>query len=1483
MFKRKLVLLFSIALFFLIIPSAFGADNATDSPLSDGNNEFYFDVNATTDHGAGTADDPYRELRDARILDNSVIHLKNGEYNLTPLNTHSNISFIGQDAHKTVINGGGASMVVNTRLVLANVTICNLNILNQADLFATNTIFTNSSAIKSGSQDSFGGAIHCVNGLHNAYLTNCTFTNNQAKFGGAIYLNGGILEITDCVFINNLAYGYGGAIAADSSSAQNSRVIIKKSRFTGDYSIGNAGGAVYLKSAQFTGEDINVSSCSATFGAAFTLLKTSTKIINLNACANTAMYDGGVIYQLYGDLNVTGSQFANNSAKNGGAIFINNADSCIIENNLFSNNSASYLAGAICSISNKNIKINSTYQNNTALEHDDLFNQSELLFTLTDDDYGLYTVSVSDSTLPKSYSSIEQGYVTPAKNQLTGGNCWAFAIISTLESSIIKASGQNLDLSEENMKNVASLYSPYGWKMETNRGGYMDMGMGYLLGWLGPVLENEDAYSTSTALSPVMDTLMHVQNVLFLKKSGDDDLDSIKRAIMDYGAVFSGIFMIATYSSQVNEYVQCYRGNLPGDHAVSLVGWDDDFYIPGAPGKGAWIAKNSWGEDWGRDGCFYVSYYDTSCPKVGDYAGATAFILNDTIRFDRNYQYDIAKTDYFFNTTKTVWYKNRFSSTGDEYLAAVSTYFEKPSDYTYSVYVNGNLKATKSSKSPSGYYTFNLDECIALNAGDEFEVVFKITVDGDAGVPISEIISLNNYCYRENISYISYDGRNWKDLYNLTWEYPDHIYASQVACIKAFTVLDPINTTLTLGYGSSGYLIAAYVLNQWGYPVNSGIVTFTIGNETYTVDVVNGIAEHPMVPKNCNVSAKFTAVGYLPSNCSCEMHCPLVNTNITLNVTGRYNPINVTANVSDENGLPVRFGTVVFDIGGERYMADVAEGIARLENVNVASLNANIKAYYSDIFYYNSSSVAKSVEISRMDTRIYLNITSNDVNNPVLIAAHVEDIDGNPVNRGYVFFVVSEDVFNVEVVDGVACLNHTFTEIGKNRIFAGYVDEYLYNSSVCNETLNVSKMKVNMTFTMSIDENEAAFAIGIMDCARGFRILAYLNGNDYRYVSTEGFVISEFKDLEKGSYNYTFQLLSPIYDAENITGSFNITYDKTQIEASDAVIYYGGSYSVVLKDKSGNVIPDRDVYLTVAGKTYKARSDEFGIATFNLSVSPAGNSAKVSFIGDDEYIRSSKSVKIEIKSTVEFSASEYAFNSQYSATIFDASGNPCKNAAAEIVINAVSHTVSSDNNGRVSLNIDLKPGTYTVTITNPLTGEVKTQKITVVKRITENKAVTMYYGAGKLYKVRVCDDNGKFVKNIKVAFKISGKTYYKYTDAKGYASFKITQKPGKYTIAAEYKGFRVSNKITVKTTLITKNIKVKKGKTIRFTAKLLNSKGKVLKNKKVTFKFKGKTYKVKTDKKGRAILKITKKYKKGKYTITSKYGKLKNKNSIRIK
>ena len=73
----------------------------------------------------------------------------------------------------------------------------------------------------------------------------------------------------------------------------------------------------------------------------------------------------------------------------------------------------------------------------------------------------------------------------------------------------------------------------------------------------------------------------------------------------------------------------------------------------------------------------------------------------------------------------------------------------------------------------------------------------------------------------------------------------------------------------------------------------------------------------------------------------------------------------------------------------------------------------------------------------------------------------------------------------------------------------------------------------------------------------------------------------------------------------------------------------------------------------------------------------------------------------------------------------------------------------------------------------------------------------------------------------------------------------------------------------------------KKAKTTRFSAKLVNSKGKIAVGKKVTFKVNGKKYTAKTNSKGVAIVKLNLGV--GTHKIQSIYGKSKITNKIVIR
>ena len=102
------------------------------------------------------------------------------------------------------------------------------------------------------------------------------------------------------------------------------------------------------------------------------------------------------------------------------------------------------------------------------------------------------------------------------------------------------------------------------------------------------------------------------------------------------------IGMIRDYWNEATNSYYDYSlyGNKP-NHAVTIVGWDDNY----SRGKfklcpfseGAFIVRNNWGDKWGQDGYFYVSYDDMSFACEENILFHSAVVPN---YYNRIYQYD---------------------------------------------------------------------------------------------------------------------------------------------------------------------------------------------------------------------------------------------------------------------------------------------------------------------------------------------------------------------------------------------------------------------------------------------------------------------------------------------------------------------------------------------------------------------------------------------------------------------------------------------------------------------------------------------------------------------------------------------------------------------------------------------------------------------------------------------------------------------------
>ena len=210
--------------------------------------------------------------------------------------------------------------------------------------------------------------------------------------------------------------------------------------------------------------------------------------------------------------------------------------------------------------------------------------------------------SYSCSAAAASFDWRDQGKVSPVRDQLGCGGCWAFATLGAFEGSYLLRSGVS-DTSEQDLLSCSGA--------GTCKGGFW--AYDYMIK-TGTTTEASAPFTATTGICKSVPRLYKAESWGFVPSKvpvgfaepSPPEVAELKKALCRYGPISVALLatpkMIAYTGGVFKEdlpdsvrYGKTADGKLKtfnANHGVTLIGWDDNL--------GAWLIKNSWGTGWGE-------------------------------------------------------------------------------------------------------------------------------------------------------------------------------------------------------------------------------------------------------------------------------------------------------------------------------------------------------------------------------------------------------------------------------------------------------------------------------------------------------------------------------------------------------------------------------------------------------------------------------------------------------------------------------------------------------------------------------------------------------------------------------------------------------------------------------------------------------------------------------------------------------------------
>ncbi|WP_040681956.1 carboxypeptidase regulatory-like domain-containing protein [Methanobrevibacter boviskoreani] len=474
------------------------------------------------------------------------------------------------------------------------------------------------------------------------------------------------------------------------------------------------------------------------------------------------------------------------------------------------------------------------------------------------------------------------------------------------------------------------------------------------------------------------------------------------------------------------------------------------------------------------------------------------------------------------------------------------------------------------------------------------------------------------------------------------------------------------------------------------------------------------------------------------------------------------------------------------------------------DNTTLNSVNNNVNILTDDnvsdgnVTPVENTSIGENttpvVENKTVNTNIDISVDNSSVYEPSIVNISVIGDDNATVNGGNISVIIKYDdngtVYNktLPVTDGKAIIQWTPTITGKYTInvdFNGYTaDNITYSTSKGSKTYNAianNNLIIISNNVVMYYRDGTKYYVFVTDIdgnpISNVSVEINIAGKSYKRITNENGTASLSLNLSPKTYNVTTSVVN-----STVTNSSSVTinnWNNSLIKVNPVKLtkeYKLSNKFKVYISHNGTALQNVPVYIVIKGKTYKATTDNSGLAQLNINLKPGKYNVYAYVVNGNKKIGSYSTITVNkwnkkyAKLTVNKVVKNYADSNKIRVKL-TYKNHGISGEKVLIKVAGKTYTRTTNSNGDVSMSFN-KIGTYKVSASTNVVG-VKVSGSNTVKvnpayvNLLVNNNVNSYTGQsdnkGKLalfYNInkKYLDSKNKTVNNkLKLQFTYNNK------------------------------------------------------------------------------------------------------------------------------